>query len=132
MKQLHEQEAELLDCENTKISVQNYDSDMTDVRATSPQLDRKFPVETIQAQSDGSVPSWHKLLSKGLTHAVPGKLLGLCPQAFTLYLGIFNSSLLIFVELRDQTYRALYNTEYNHFEKHPRPFQEKDCKKQVK
>lgn len=46
MKQLHEQE--VLDCADTKISLQNDDSDMTGVLTTSPQLDRKFLVETIQ------------------------------------------------------------------------------------
>lgn len=43
MKQL--QEGEVLDCENTKISLQNYDSAMTDVLTTSPQLDRNFLVD---------------------------------------------------------------------------------------
>ena len=45
MKQLHNQEGKVLDLENTKISLQNYFYDMTDLSITSPQLDRIFVIE---------------------------------------------------------------------------------------
>lgn len=50
VKQLHEEEGEVLDCENTEISLENYDSDMTGALTTAGQ---EIPGRQRQSKCNG-------------------------------------------------------------------------------